>query len=115
MDTNTNSKAFDEPSNNAAISIDMSKIDGNTKAYIDVACQNSANVIIASIKAYIDQHAANQSATVNKLNHKEKQADQGSSSQQGNCPLTSLLNNLIINAAITQKSVDTSDATEIDF
>ncbi|RIB24609.1 hypothetical protein C2G38_2168096 [Gigaspora rosea] len=90
METNTNSKASDEPSDHATISIDMSKIDGNTKAYIDVACQNSANMIITSIKAYIDQHIATQSEASHNhtfqattTQHKEKQADQRSQSQQG--------------------------------
>ncbi|RIB04385.1 hypothetical protein C2G38_2048475 [Gigaspora rosea] len=68
MENNTNSKASDEPTNHAAITIDMSRIDGNTKTYIDAACQNSANMIIASIRALFDQHAATQSATINKLN-----------------------------------------------
>ncbi|RIB19852.1 hypothetical protein C2G38_2180738 [Gigaspora rosea] len=171
MESNTNSKASDEPTDHAASTIDISRIDGNTKAYIDAACQNSANMIIASIRALFDQHAATQSATINKLNtcigqcferlqtqqsqqqplkpqenprhnhdlditaqqqktlhqqqdaghnhtfnatttqHKEKQTEQGSPSQQGNCPLTHLLNNLILNTATTQTSMDTSRHT----
>ncbi|RIB26433.1 hypothetical protein C2G38_2030222 [Gigaspora rosea] len=59
---------LDEPTNCAATTIDILKIDSNTKPYIDAACQNSANMIINSIKAYIDQHAATQSATIDKLN-----------------------------------------------
>ncbi|CAG8844960.1 25289_t:CDS:1, partial [Gigaspora margarita] len=39
------------------ITIDISKINSNTKAYIDIAYQNSANMIIASIESYIDQYA----------------------------------------------------------
>ncbi|CAG8826453.1 30833_t:CDS:1, partial [Gigaspora margarita] len=47
-------KSPDEPTNRAAITIDISKINSNTKVYIDAACQNTANTIIASIKSYID-------------------------------------------------------------
>ncbi|RIB27374.1 hypothetical protein C2G38_2160658 [Gigaspora rosea] len=65
MENNTNSKASDEPTNHVAITLDMFKIDGNTK---DAACQNSANIIIVSIRALFDQHAATQSAIINKLN-----------------------------------------------
>ncbi|CAG8842672.1 11703_t:CDS:1, partial [Gigaspora margarita] len=59
---------FDKPTNHAAITIDISKIDSNTKAYIDVALQNSTNMIIASIKSYIDQNAMTQLASIDKLN-----------------------------------------------
>ncbi|CAG8562327.1 16854_t:CDS:2, partial [Dentiscutata erythropus] len=37
-----------------------------------------------------------------------KQTDQSTAVQQGNCPLTPLLNNLIINSPITQPSADTT-------
>ncbi|RIB17453.1 hypothetical protein C2G38_2313763 [Gigaspora rosea] len=117
--------------------IDISKIDRNTRAYIDTACQASANSIIDSIKSYIDQSMGLQFSMINKLNkrldeyanqqptqnvqQKEKNpmtvlkhnheynstAASGSNainperslSQQGNCLLTSILNNFIISAA----------------
>ncbi|CAG8500801.1 19056_t:CDS:2 [Gigaspora margarita] len=68
MESNSSPKSPDEPTDRAAITIDISKIDSNAKAYIDVACQNTANTIIASIKSYIDQHSVTQTASIDKLN-----------------------------------------------
>ncbi|CAG8833631.1 30892_t:CDS:2 [Gigaspora margarita] len=79
MEGNDIPKNSDEPTKHATITIDMSKFDSNTKAYIDTACQNTANMIIASIKAYIDQNGATQSATISKLN---KHIDTTSPQQQ---------------------------------
>ncbi|CAG8790589.1 4414_t:CDS:1, partial [Gigaspora margarita] len=65
---NNISKNSDKPTEHAAIMINIFKIDSNTKTYINTACQNTANMIIASIKANIDQNGATQSATIDKLN-----------------------------------------------
>ncbi|CAG8784398.1 41712_t:CDS:1, partial [Gigaspora margarita] len=77
METNNNPNNSDEPSNRSAITIDVSKVNGNTKAYIDAACQNIANMIITSIKALLDQHATIQSAAIDKVNkHIDQCVDQ---------------------------------------
>ncbi|CAG8663263.1 29460_t:CDS:2 [Gigaspora margarita] len=68
MESNNISKNSNKPTEHTAITIDMFKINSNTKVYIDMACQNTANMIIASIKTFIDQNATTQSATINKLN-----------------------------------------------
>ncbi|CAG8733254.1 13486_t:CDS:2 [Racocetra persica] len=47
---------------------DFSKIDINTKPYIDTACQASSNTIIAAIKSYIDQNNEAHKDMIAKLN-----------------------------------------------
>ncbi|CAG8706030.1 26295_t:CDS:1 [Racocetra persica] len=54
--------------NNTALSIDISNIDANTKAYIDAACQASSNAIICTIKSYINQTTTTQMDLISKMN-----------------------------------------------
>ncbi|RIB18008.1 hypothetical protein C2G38_2037259 [Gigaspora rosea] len=86
MENNTNSKASDEPTDHAASTIDISRIDAQQQ------------------KTLYQQQDAGHNHTFNATTtqHKEKQTKQGSPSQQDNCPLTPLLNNLILNTATTQ-------------
>ncbi|RIB26426.1 hypothetical protein C2G38_2138292 [Gigaspora rosea] len=130
--------------------IDLSKIDVNTKAYIDAPCQASANSIIDSIKSYIDQSMGLQFNMISKLNKRlddyvNQQPTQnvqpkeqnpapilehnheynptaafGSNSmnmekslpQQSNCPLTPILNNLIISTAKQPNEKSTASSNE---
>ncbi|CAG8594285.1 6943_t:CDS:2 [Racocetra fulgida] len=119
-------------------SLSLPNIDSNTKAYIEAACQASSNMIISTIKEYIDQTLDAHMVLINKLNtridsslNQQKQSPQlthptqnpqdtaathnhtfnlsspqqtnrpndNSNTQQGNCPLTPLLNNLLIDAS----------------
>ncbi|CAG8804467.1 28686_t:CDS:1, partial [Gigaspora margarita] len=89
IETNNNPKNFDKSSNHPAITIDISKIDSNTKVYIDAACQNSANIIIVSIKSYIDQYATTQFVAIDKVN---KCIDQCVDQLQPQRPQQQLLN-----------------------
>ncbi|RIB12587.1 hypothetical protein C2G38_2200213 [Gigaspora rosea] len=106
--------------------INSSKIDFNTRAYIDSACQASANAIVDSIKSYIDQNMRDPKKskvpmTTPRHNHDYNPATTAGSStvnqepiqpQQGNCPLTPILNNLIISAAKLPTEKNTASTNE---
>ncbi|CAG8779813.1 27396_t:CDS:1, partial [Racocetra persica] len=64
----TNNKNQSNNGNNMVLSIDISNIDVNTKAYIDTACQASSNAIICIIKSYIDQMTTIQMDLISKMN-----------------------------------------------
>ncbi|CAG8600087.1 6635_t:CDS:2, partial [Cetraspora pellucida] len=53
-----------------SVETDLSKIDSNTKAYIDTACQASSNTIITAIKSYIDQNNEAHKNMIAKLNER---------------------------------------------
>ncbi|CAG8774190.1 12036_t:CDS:2, partial [Racocetra persica] len=54
--------------NNTNPSFSLLNFDENTKAYIDAACQASSNMIISTIKKYIDQTLDAYIVLINKLN-----------------------------------------------
>ncbi|CAG8590133.1 11763_t:CDS:2, partial [Racocetra persica] len=58
------------PAGDTSGETDFSKIDINTKAYIDTACQASSNTIIAAIKLYIDQNNEAHKDMIAKLNER---------------------------------------------
>ncbi|CAG8799963.1 792_t:CDS:2, partial [Racocetra fulgida] len=69
---------------------------------------SSSNAIISTIKEYIDQTMSAHMDLINKINkrieaslNQQKQKDRPNNNndfgQQGNCPLTPILNNLLIN------------------
>ncbi|CAG8599895.1 19348_t:CDS:1 [Gigaspora rosea] len=71
MDNSNNiSTSSNTPTTNQTTSIDISKIDLNTKVYIDEACRASTNEIINSIKAYINQSTSNHMNLIKKLNER---------------------------------------------
>ncbi|CAG8550249.1 6858_t:CDS:2 [Cetraspora pellucida] len=56
------------PAGGTSVETDFSKIDSNTKVYIDTACQASSNTIITAIKLYIDQNNEAHKNMIVKLN-----------------------------------------------
>ncbi|RIB11592.1 hypothetical protein C2G38_2042541 [Gigaspora rosea] len=71
MDNSNNMNTSDNATtNNPPLSIDLSKIDPNTKVYIDEACRASSNEIINTLKAYIAQSTATQMDLIRKLNER---------------------------------------------
>ncbi|CAG8529816.1 5449_t:CDS:2 [Cetraspora pellucida] len=58
------------PAGSTSVETDLSKIDSNTKAYIDTAYQASSNTIIAAIKSYIDQNNEAHNNMIAKLNER---------------------------------------------
>ncbi|CAG8812494.1 7559_t:CDS:1, partial [Racocetra persica] len=58
------------PAGDTSGKTDFSKIDINTKVYIDTAYQASSNTIIAAIKLYIDQNNKTHKDMIAKLNER---------------------------------------------